>query len=150
MVLSTRVIPITSGLALAGAITGALSGALGIEGTAAIFVHKLAPIHWLAPASAIGAAFGAVVAPVLAWSALRRVPLGRAIAGIALGAGFGVAMGVLVGARSVNPFSNTYNPFAINLQPFLQELAGGLVGAVLVAGFLRRRSSTATVTGRAG
>jgi hypothetical protein len=151
MALSTRVIAITSGLALAGALTGALSGALAMEGAVFIFLHKLAPLQWLAPASAIGAAFGAVVAPVLAWSALRRVPLGRAIAGIALGAGLGGAIGVLIGARFVNPYSsNYYNPFVINLRPVPQGLAGGLVGAVVAAAYLRRRSSRAAITGRAG
>lgn len=142
----TRVIAITSGLVLAGAISGALSGVLAIEAAVLIFLQTFATLKMVGASSAIGALFGAVVAPVLAWSALRRVPLGRAIAGIAVGAGLGGAIGVLVGAGSVNP----YAPFAIDLPPVPQGLAGALGGAALAAGYLRVRSSRAAVGERAG
>jgi len=146
MALHRRVIAITSGLVLAGGISGALSGILAIEVAVLIYVRTFAPLQLLSASSVIGAVFGAIVAPVLAWSALRRVPLGRAIAGIAVGAGLGGAIGVLAGASAVNP----YVPFAINLPPVPQGLLGAFVGAALAAGYLRIRSRRGAIAERAG
>lgn len=137
MTLYTRVIAITSGLVLAGAVSGAFSGVLAIEAAVLIFLRTLAPLQIVGASCAIGALFGSVVAPVLAWTTLRRVPLGRAIAGIAVGSGLGGAIGVLVGAGAVNP----YVPFALALPPVPQGLLGALAGAALAAGYLRVRSN---------
>src|SRR5690349_21602710 len=104
-----RVAAITVGLGLGGALTGALSGAMAIEAAVIIFLRSFAPLQLLSASAAIGSVFGAIVAPVFAWTALRRVPLGRAIAGIAMGSGCGGAIGILTGAPSVNP----YVPFAL-------------------------------------
>jgi len=136
MTLGRRVIGITSGLVLAGAMTGSLSGAAAIVFAALLLLHAFPPLALLGPSAAIGAAFGAIVAPVGAWTALRQVPLGRAIAGIAIGAGLGGAMGVLMGASAVNP----YVPMALTLAPVPQGLAGGLLGAVVASAYLRWRS----------
>jgi len=137
----TRVIAITSGLVVAGAISGAFSGVLAIEAAVLIVLRTLPPLQILGASCAIGALFGSVVAPVLAWGILRRVPLGRAITGIAIGSGLGGAIGVLVGAGAVNP----YVPFALNLPPVPQGLLGAAVGAGLAAGNLRVRSDRAVV-----
>ena len=145
MPVQTRVIAITSGLVLAGAVTGALSGVLAIEVAVVVYLRSLAPFQLLGASSVIGAVFGAVVAPVLAWSALRHVPLGRATAGIAIGAGIGGALGVLAGAGAVNP----YVPFAFTLPPVPQGLAGALAGAAFAAGILRVRPGKTNIA-RAG
>ena len=141
-----RVLAITFGLAVAGAVSGAASGILAIEAISGSVAGALAPLQFVAAACAIGAGFGAVVAPALAWSLLRRVALGRAIAGIAAGAGFGGAVGVLVGVNYVNP----YAPFALNRPPVPQGVVGALVGAALAAAYLRTRYRRADVAESAG
>jgi hypothetical protein len=130
-----RVLAVTIGLAVAGAASGALFGALALQVAVLIYLQRMAPFALTAPASAIGATFGAVVAPALTWAALRSAPLGRAIAGISVGAGIGAAIGVLVGAGAVDP----YLPFALNSPPVPQGLAGALLGSAVAAGLLRLR-----------
>lgn len=131
-----RILAVTSGLALAGAVSGALSGVLVIQAIIISLAGTLAPRQSVAASCAIGGIFGAVVAPALAWSLLRRVAVGRAIIGIAAGAGLGGAIGVLVSANFVNP----YVPFAINRPPIPQAVIGALMGATLAAAYLRVRS----------
>lgn len=121
---------------MAGAVSGAASGFVAIQAAVAAYLHSIAPVKLAAGASAIGAAFGALVAPVLAWGLLRSVPLGVAVSGIAAGAGFGGAIGILAGASSVNP----YVPFALNRPPVPQGLLGALLGAAFVAAYLSFRS----------
>jgi len=102
----------------------------------------MAPLALMGPAAAIGAAFGAIVAPVLAWSTLRRVPLGLAIVGISVGAGIGGAIGVLLGAGAVNP----YVPLALTLAPVPQGVTGAFVGSVIATAFLRFRYRSARIS----
>jgi len=141
-----RILGVTTALALGGAVSGALSGALVIEAAVLLLLSDFAPPIWIAASSAIGAVFGTVVAPALAWSLLRRVPIGRAIAGIAVGAGLGGAVGVLMGAAAVNP----YVPFAINQAPIPQGASGALLGAILAAATLRVLSRRSGISQRAG
>ena len=136
MIRQTRVALITLALILAGAMSGAVSGFVAIQAGVAAYLHSGAPPELIAGASLIGAAFGALVAPTFAWSLLRSVPLGLAIAGISAGAGIGGAVGVLTGASSVNP----YVPLALNLPPVPQGSLGALLGSALVAAYLRFRS----------
>ena len=86
-----RIIAVTLGLALAGAVLGGIAGALGLaialavtEGPAAAADATL-----LAFAAYVGAVLGAVSGPVAAWLLLRHVPLGRvfteSVAGTVIG-----------------------------------------------------------------
>jgi len=131
----TRVALITIGLAFAGAVSGAVSGFVALQAAAATYLRTGAPPALSAGASVIGATLGAFVAPTFAWSLLRSVSLGLAVSGIAAGAGIGGAIGILVGAGSVNP----YVPLALNLPPVPQGISGALLGAALVAAYLKCR-----------
>lgn len=146
MALYRRGVTITLGLSLAGAVTGALSGVFATEAAVLLFMQAFPTQAVVTASGAIGALFGAVVAPVLAWSTLRHVPVGRAIAGIAAGAGLGGAVGVFIGAASIIP----HVPFALHLPPVPQGLAGALTGATLAAGYLRVRSRKAAFDAHAG
>jgi len=146
LTIQKRILRVTVGLAAGGAVSGALSGALVIEAAVLLLLRDFAPAMWVAASGAIGAVFGSVVAPALSWSLLRRVPIGRAIAGIAIGAGLGGAVGVLIGATAVNP----YVPFALNRAPIPQGASGALLGAVLAAAILRVLSAGSGITPRAG
>lgn len=136
MSLHTRVTLISIGLILAGSVSGAVSGFMAIEVGVAAYFHSVAPRELIAGASIIGAAFGALAAPMIAWSLLRSVPVWLAVSGIAAGAGIGGAIGVLAGASSVNP----YVPLALTLPPVPQGLLGALLGAMVVAVCLRWRA----------
>jgi hypothetical protein len=142
MGIERRVLLITGGLALAGAISGALFGALALQAAAIIYLRGMAPLALMTSASTIGAAFGAVVAPALAWMTLRRVPLGRAVVGISVGAGIGGAIGILAGAGAVNP----YVTLALTLPPVPHGLAGALAGSVIAAAILRFRYRSASIS----
>lgn len=97
MILNSRTVTITLGLILAGAVAGAAAGLFAIEVAVLVYLRSFAPLPIAGVSSAIGVVCGGIVAPVLACSVLRRVPLGRAIAGIAVGSGIGGAVGILVG-----------------------------------------------------
>ena len=130
-----RVLAVTAGLAVAGAVTGAVCG-----------LAALAPLvvaGWLRPtsgynpivlsqvgamAAAAGAALGAVFGPVLAWSLLRHLPLGRVILWAAVGTVLGSFAGWAVGG----------NPLAPGLPAIF---GGGLLGMVTAGLGLRRRAA---------
>jgi len=128
-----RIIAVTSGLSVAGSICGALSGATALAVAYFAVLRHLAPVGLLTVSGLIGAAFGAVAAPTLAWVLLRHVALGRALMSIACGSGVGGAIGMVVGANSVNP----YVPLALNRPPVPQGLTGAAIGAVLATVLLR-------------
>lgn len=146
MPLHRRVVPITLGLILAGGLTGAVSGVLAVEAAVLLVMQGFSTPAIAAASGAIGGVFGAVVAPILAWSTLRRVPLGRAIAGIAGGAGLGGAVGVFFGIAAIVP----HKPFALHLPPVPQGIVGAFVGAALAAAYLNERSRRPAVDVRAG
>ena len=88
---------ITFGLIVAGAVAGAVIGiVLTVAGkvVAGAPPATLANYRWNAIAFA---AMGACVTPLVTWSALRRVPLWRAVAEPLLGGVVGAAVGVLLG-----------------------------------------------------
>ena len=102
----TRVVAVTGGLIVVGAIVGGITSMLALTivslvgGTRSLGGLTLG----LGFAGAVGAIVGAVLAPVEAWILLRRVPLWRAIAETALGTILGalafaiLAPGPIIGA----------------------------------------------------
>lgn len=122
-----RIALVTAGLIGAGAAVGALCAAAALAVVLAcngVFGDRLTPDEWavfLAVAGVFGAVVGAIGAPVVGWGLLRRVPLGRAIAGTALGTIAGGIVGWVA-------------------QPVLGAIAGALLGLVGVAAYLRRRA----------
>lgn len=97
---SRRTASVTFGLALAGALAGALACWL------ALAAFDLPPVRsgyawhlWrdpqvLAVALPVGAALGALVGPAVAWGWLRRVPIGAAVGSVTLGAWAGALLGL--------------------------------------------------------
>ena len=98
-----RVVAITAGLVVVGAVTGAAVGVLvailslpfdaaSIFGVAALLVSG----------AGVGGVMGMVLAPATAWLFLRHVPIGRAIAQTALGTVLGALIGLLTGGPSAS------------------------------------------------
>jgi hypothetical protein len=90
-----RVVGVTAGLAGAGAVFG------GVAGAAALAVGLLVqygpggmgPADLYGFVGLVGAAIGAVCAPLAGWLLLRRVPLGRAFARLTMGTFAGAVVG---------------------------------------------------------
>ena len=143
MSIRLRIVTVTTGLVLAGTLSGAVSGIAAIEVAVLTVMQALAPLKLAWLSSAMGAAFGAIVAPTLAWAALRQVPIGRAIIAIAVGAGSGGAIGILVGASMFNP----YYLLVFIPAPAPQGLIGALVGATVATVYSRIRAAQ-TSSGR--
>ena len=95
-VIPSRVALVALGLIPAGAVAGALAGAIG----AMIWVtaaegHRAAPIPpLLGVAGIVGSILGAVILPVAGFTLLRYVPLGRALAETIVATALGGAIGV--------------------------------------------------------
>jgi hypothetical protein len=116
----SRILTVTLGLTLTGAIVGAVLGGFTLLGwAAATSVHGVPfPAALLFGFGALyGAAIGAVMAPIASWTLLRRVPLGRAIGGAAIG----TAIGALVGGASA----------------MMGPMLGGVAGFVAAVIYLR-------------
>ena len=146
MSIRLRIVIVTAGLVLAGALSGAVSGIAASEVAVLTVMRALAPLKLVGLSSAIGAAFGAIVAPTLAWAALRHVPIGHAIIAIAVGAGSGGALGILAGASMFNP----YYPLVLIPFPVPQGLVGAFIGATFATLCLRVRAARAGLGERAG
>ena len=138
-----RIVGVTTGLVITGAILGAASSAIALAIALALTEGSLsaADAATLGVAAYFGAIIGAVAAPTAAWLALRRVPLGRAVGWTTVGTvGGGVAgwvIGTLLRARLGGPL------------PLLGDEVGfGTVGALIsfaVATIvLRRRAARST------
>src|SRR5256885_14482120 len=87
-----RIAAVTTGLMGAGAVCGAVTGiwslglVMSISGPLAIDVL-------LVFGGMVGAVLGAIAAPILGWSLLRRVPFGRMLAVCSAGGPDGAAAG---------------------------------------------------------
>lgn len=124
---------VTAGTVAAGGVIGALSGVAAL-GAVALVVYRIAIPTILIPiASAVGASLGACLAPLIAWTLLREVPIGRAIIILAAAAGIGGAIGLLVGLPHLNP----YEPFSLLRAPLPQAVIGASLASVLAATVLR-------------
>lgn len=102
-----RIAVVTAGLAGAGMVVGGmLGGGLGLvamlvsSGVGALMEFG----EYVLVAALAGALAGAVLGPLAAWLLMRRVPLGLAIGGTALGTLAGVASAFVIGGNLiVNP-----------------------------------------------
>jgi hypothetical protein len=97
-----RILAVTAGLAATGAIVGTVLGASALTAWILIRSGDLRGAGGIIGIAALtGAAIGAVIAPIFAWTLLRTVPLGRAILGTAIGTLLGVAVGPLIHASGL-------------------------------------------------
>ena len=127
-----RAATITLSIAAIGAIIGAALGA----GLLAVWVLRLGVqgsgfLNASLAGAANGALLGAVLAPITAWTFLRRVPLGRALLQTAIGTTLGAAVGLIAGSIRL---------------PVIQTLPVGLIGALVgfLAAAIRLRFATRT------
>jgi hypothetical protein len=93
-----RILLVTAGLSVAGAILGALAAVLAL--ILVVLSTATGSRTWLTispdmvtVAAADGAIFGTILGPVTAWLALRRVPLGRAMLMTTAGTTAGALLG---------------------------------------------------------
>jgi hypothetical protein len=107
-----RVLAVTAALAIVGVIAGAVGGGIGIGVLMAIFgvPRGGAATGWdlLTIAALIGAVCGIVAAPLLSWTALRRVPIWRCASETAFAAGLAAPPALaLFGGRPVLALAGT-------------------------------------------
>jgi len=90
-----RIVAVTLGLSLAGAIFGGVAGAvaLGISLVLSRDFGRFNEPLLFAVAATLGVMLGAGCAPLAGWLLLRRVPLGRAFGGLTVGAIVGGVVG---------------------------------------------------------
>lgn len=114
-----RAIRGTALLIVTGAVIGALIGLF--FALLPSFLFSLPGQHTtaldLTVPAAMGAGFGAILAPITGWTILRRVPFATAVAGTAAGTIIGTVLGTLV----------------------LLPPVGAVVGYLVAAAMLRRR-----------
>jgi hypothetical protein len=140
---TSRIVVVTLGLIVAGALFGGIAGASaltisvliteGFSGTSDSLLIGFAAIF----GAIIGAIIGAVVAPLGGWLLLRYVPLGAAIvwSTVATGVG-GVGGWVLAGALR----SRFGGPLPLLGDEVGYALLGAFIGFVACALWLRRRA----------
>ncbi len=124
MVSAPRVVGVTLGLIGAGAIFGSLAGGVSL-GFSLVITNPGFSGGGLVLGALVGAPLGAVTAPALSWLLLRRVPLGRMFAGLALGTIFGGIIGWL-----------TTTPGG---EVEINGLAGAFIGCIVAGITLRYR-----------
>ena len=132
-----RVVAVTASIAVTGAVIGGVVGAMLLAVWSLPFTGGGRIVNAAAWGGLYGAALGAVLAPITAWSFLRRVPLGRALLHTTIWTTVGAAVGLVldrIGVTSVSTFP------------------AGLIGAL--AGFLasaiRLRLVTRTTAAKPG
>lgn len=121
-----RVIGVTLGLSATGAVLGGVAGAVAL-GIGLLFkagLDTFSHLSVLLIPGVIGAGLGSVCAPLAGWLLLRRVPLGRAFAGLVVG----TVLGGLAG---------WFSPLTFNV--LLQPIATAAAGFVAAALVMRRR-----------
>ena len=90
-----RILAVTLGLVVAGAVFGGVAGAVALAISLVLsqeYRHLTEP-RLFAVAASVGALLGAGCAPLAGWLLLRHVPLGRAFAGLTVGATLGGVVG---------------------------------------------------------
>ena len=126
MLRATRIVVVTAGLSVAGAVLGVIAATLAltvIVVTTAAATRSGSTItpDMLLVAAGDGAAFGLVLGPLTAWIALRRVPLGWAM----LSSTAGTTVGAIAGAPI----------------PFAGPVLGAVAGFLVTSLWLRRRET---------
>ena len=132
-----RILAVTLGLTLTGAVFGGLAGvvafALAIlitEGSIGALDFQILPF-----AGYFGAATGAVAAPAAGWLLLRRVPLGRAVVSTVGGAVAGGVTGWTLAEQFAPTLDGAFG------DPFVSGVLGAVTGFLIAAFVLRRRAS---------
>ena len=134
-----RILIVTVGLAITGAVAGALLaiGAVTILGGVREGLSSVLDSTVLWPAAAsVGATIGAMLGPSLTWLFLRHVPLGSAIRHTLAGA----AMGILVGFW-MGPIGSLGLAWPVAIGP---------IGAIVAAARLRYAGRDRTLTVSSG
>ena len=123
-----RIVAVTLGLSAAGAVFGGLAGSasLGVALVLSEGVAGFKGLRVLAIPGVIGAVLGSVCAPLAGWLLLRRVPLGRAFAGLTVGTIVGGLAGWFFPAWFLPA---TFDPVT---QPIVAAGAGFLGATVLL------------------
>jgi hypothetical protein len=134
---ATRILAVTGGLILTGALLGGIAGAAALGVSLAITegLGRQLPGALLF-GGILGAAIGSVAAPLAGWILLRRVPLGRAIGWTTLGAVAGGVIGWLLRLDVPGPVP--------------APIAGALVGFLIPALILRLRTPASSAPAGAG
>ena len=125
-----RVLTVTGGLVVTGAVAGGIAG-----GLAAVIAIALAERTWstftepfyFVMGAEFGAPLGAIILPIAGWALMRHVPLGRAIVGTIAGALVGGLLGWFLPIGVFEPF---------------RAMAGGLVGFTAAVLLLRWKART--------
>jgi len=125
MVSAHRVVGVTLGLVGAGAILGALAGAVALAASVLITENDTSGFG-LVVGAYFGAPLGAITAPVLGWLMLRSIPLGRMFV-VAAG---GTAVGGIIGW--ITTTSGTAE--------VVNGLSGAFIGCVVASITLRYRA----------
>ena len=120
-----RVTAVTAGLSVFGAVVGAAAGAVAmLVGTLITGGMTVGDLFVLGIPAVLGAGLGAVLTPIAGWMLLRRVPLGRAFAGLAAGT---IAGGVLGWSLLARPLSDFTDPIMVSVS---SAVAGFLIAAI--------------------
>ncbi len=126
-----RVALVTTGLVGVGALFGAVAGTIAVA-----ISLTIDGLQSLIAAAYLGALFGAplggIAAPILGWSLLRRVPLGKMFVGCAAGTIIGGVIGFMLSTRLGDIM--------------IGGLGGALLGCLGVAVILRSSSRPAQLT----
>jgi hypothetical protein len=135
---TTRILSVTAGLIVGGAIFGAVSAVLSLViGSALTGTLPQVLSHGrglLGFVSALGAVFGVALFPAAAWLLMRRVPVGQALLGTGAATIAGGVIGWLVPARDA---------FLISLDArtgpdqVLDAVAGAVIGFLAATVILR-------------
>lgn len=129
-----RVVKVTAGLSVFGAVVGAAAGATALfVGTLLTGQSIFGELFVLAVPAVIGAGMGAVLTPIAGWMLLRRVPLGRAFGGLAAGTILGGVLGWWLIPRDTYPLTAT----------IAAAVAGFLIAAVALRYFRSARVAAA-------
>ena len=122
MARALRVLIVTAALVLTGAALGAAAAVVAVA-TVGVVIPRFGRLasEEIFIVSGAGLLTGALLAPLLGWTLLRRTPLGRAISGPVLGTTFGGILGAAV------PSGPSYFSYGV-----VGALIGSLAGAYLV------------------
>ena len=130
-----RVIAVTLSIALVGAVIGGVVGLIVflVWGFPLLAGSRTLPVD----GAAYGAMLGSVLAPITAWTFLRRVPIGKALMHATIGTTIGTVLGLILDRTGVT-----------SIAFFPAGLVGALVGFLAAA--IRLRFVTRTPAADAG
>lgn len=129
---AARILAVTAGLGVAGAVLGAMASVVALLLAAAVTEGLPVPLHRdvLGFAAGLGAVCGVVAAPAGGWLLLRHVPLGRAM----LWSVIGTVLGAVIS------WTVPLGPDQIG-----RAVLGAIAGFLIAALFLRRTTPRARV-----